>query len=81
MQKGKILVNSLSFAYPALKFCGKKKQAKKLWEETREKGMEEGKERNSEKERQKQTKIDNEDESHLLRLHFLHLKINMFFTL
>lgn len=39
MQKGKILVNSLSFAYPALKFCGKKKQAKKLWEETREKGM------------------------------------------
>ena len=49
--------------------------------ETREKGMEEGKERNSEKERQKQTKIDNEDESHLLRLHFLHLKINMFFTL
>ena len=30
MQKGKILVNSLSFAYPALKFCGKKKQAKKL---------------------------------------------------
>ena len=39
MQKGKILVNSLSFAYPALKFCGKKKQAKILWEETREKGM------------------------------------------
>ena len=39
MQKGKILVNSLSFAYPTLKFCGKKKQAKKLWEETGEKGM------------------------------------------
>lgn len=44
--------------------------------------MEEGEERNGEKKSEAETdkNRDNENESHLLRPHFLHLKINMFFT-